>query len=89
MPINVSAPSHGVEPAAVPPQESSSPRGGSSAAAQGRSAAELRSRKVPGEEAVRPMGVMKLSDLPRDLLRQVADPLPPDGLVRLSAVNKV
>jgi hypothetical protein len=88
MPINVSAPSHGVAPAAVPPQEPSSPRGGSSAAAQGGSAAELRYRKVPGEEAVRPLGVVKLPDLPKDLLRQVADPLPPNGLVRLSAVNK-
>lgn len=88
MPVNVAARSHGAVPAAVPPPEPASPRGGAGAADQGGAAAELRSRKAPGDEAVRPVRVVNLPDLPRDVVREIVVRLPPVSSARLTAVDR-
>jgi len=88
MPVNVDPSSHGAAPAALSPQQPASPRGGSRAAAQVGAAAELRSRKAPGNEAVRPERVVSLPDLPSDLLRQIVVRLPAESSGRLTAVDR-
>lgn len=63
-----------------PPQGKPGPLPGSTGA--------MASRKVPGDDTVRPRGLLKLADMPDMFGPQIADRLPLADVARLAAVDK-
>lgn len=86
MSIHLTAASPGLVPSTVAAQDPS-PLQGKPGPLPGSTGA-MASRKVPGDDAVRSRGLLKLADMPTMFGTQIADRLPLADVARLAAVDK-